>query len=98
MPPLGNTARLDADPCSEYCVAVKNITVSVDEETYRRARMKAAERDTSVSALVRAYLQELAMEEGETARLARLERELRDGIEDFRARDRLDRDVLHERT
>ena len=36
-----------------YCANVKNITVTVDDETYRRARMKAAERDTSVSALVK---------------------------------------------
>ncbi len=38
----------------------KNITVSVDEETHRRARIRAAELDTSVSALVRAHLQALA--------------------------------------
>jgi len=38
------------------CVHMKNITVSVDEETYRLSRIKAAEEDTSVSALVRAYL------------------------------------------
>ena len=31
---------------------MKNITVSVDEGTYRRARIRAAELDTSVSALV----------------------------------------------
>ena len=35
---------------------VKNITVTVDDETYRRARIKAAERDTSVSALIRCFL------------------------------------------
>jgi hypothetical protein len=38
---------------------VKNITVTVDDETYRRARIKAAERDT-VSALVARFLTELA--------------------------------------
>ena len=38
----------------------KNITVSVDEETHRRARIRAAELDTSVSALVREYLRNLA--------------------------------------
>ena len=35
---------------------MRNITVSVDEETHRLARIKAAELDTSVSALVREYL------------------------------------------
>jgi plasmid stability protein len=76
---------------------MKNITVSVDEETYRRARVKAAELDTSVSALVRAYLQGLAAGESEFEQLARLERELRTRVGSFRARDRLDRDQLHER-
>ena len=35
---------------------MKKITVSVDEETYRLARIRAAELGTSVSALVRDYL------------------------------------------
>ena len=39
---------------------MRNITVSVDEETHRRARVRAAELDTSVSALVREFLQRLA--------------------------------------
>ncbi len=39
---------------------MKNITVSLDDETYRRARVKAAERDTSESALVEPFLPELA--------------------------------------
>jgi hypothetical protein len=39
---------------------VKNITVSIDDETYRRARVKAAEQDMSVSALVREFLQSLS--------------------------------------
>ena len=35
---------------------MRNITVSVDDETYRHARVVAAQRDTSVSALVREFL------------------------------------------
>lgn len=35
---------------------MRNITVSVADETYRRARIAAAEQDTSVSALVREFL------------------------------------------
>lgn len=38
---------------------MRNITVSVDEETHRRARILAAALDTSVSALVREYLRAL---------------------------------------
>ena len=38
---------------------MKNITVSVDEETHRQARIRAAEMGTSVSALVRGFLTSL---------------------------------------
>ena len=41
---------------------MKNITVSVDEETHRLARIRAAELDTSVSALVRNYLKSLVVD------------------------------------
>ena len=40
---------------------MKNITVSVDDATYRHARIRAAELDTSVSALVRDYLRTLTV-------------------------------------
>lgn len=43
---------------------MRNITVSVDESTHRRARIRAAELDTSVSALVRDYLNRLADQSG----------------------------------
>ena len=38
---------------------MKNITVSVDEETHHLARVRAAELGTSVSALVREFLKTL---------------------------------------
>ena len=38
-----------ADHQSHTCVTVKNITVSVDDETYRRARIKAADARTEAS-------------------------------------------------
>jgi plasmid stability protein len=77
---------------------MKNITVSVDDETYRRARIKAAERDTSVSRMVREFLSRVAGEESQFERLARQERELRERIENFSASDRLSREELHERS
>lgn len=49
---------------------MRNITVSVDDETHRRARIRAAELDTSVSALVRTYLRSLAADLGREARAA----------------------------
>ena len=76
---------------------MKNITVTVDDETYRRARVKAAERDTSVSALVKRFLSELASGESEFDRLARLEREIRARIHDFDGGNKLSREDLHER-
>ena len=76
---------------------MKNITVSVDDETYRRARIIAAERGTSVATLVRRFLVELASGEGPGDLLKRRERELRDTIIDFDASDRLSRDDLHRR-
>ena len=39
---------------------MRNITVSVDEDTHRLARVRAAELDTSISALVREYLRTLS--------------------------------------
>jgi hypothetical protein len=77
---------------------MKNITVSLDDETYRRARMKAAELDTSVSALVKRYLTTLGADETEFQRLERLERELRARVPaGFRAADNITRDEVHER-
>ena len=50
------SAKVADPPSTCYCDPMKNITVTVDEETYRGARIKAAELDTSVSALVKRYL------------------------------------------
>ena len=76
---------------------MKNITVTVDDETYRRARIKAAERDTSVSGLVKRFLTELAAGESNAEQLKRQERALRERIVAFRAGDRLSRDDVHRR-
>jgi post-segregation antitoxin (ccd killing protein) len=77
---------------------MRNITVTVDDETYKRARVAAAERDTSVSALVKAYLEQLASHETEIERLKRQEREIRSQIAAFNAADRLSREDLHSRS
>lgn len=76
---------------------MKNITVTVDDEVYRRARVKAAERDTSVSALVRQFLVDLAKEGDEFDRLEQLEKAVREQITEFNASDRLSRDELYDR-
>jgi hypothetical protein len=74
---------------------MRNITVSVDDEVYVRARVAAAERDTSLSALVKTYLEQLASHETENERLKRQEREIRDRIAAFTASDRLSREDLY---
>ena len=74
---------------------MRNITVSVDDETYKRARIAAAERDTSLSALVKSYLEQLASAETDNERRKRLETEIRAKITDFDASIRLSRDDLY---
>jgi hypothetical protein len=76
---------------------MKNITVSLDDETYRRARMIAAERDTSVSALVKGFLVGLTSGETEFERLKRQEQEIRRRITNFSASDNVPRDELYKR-
>ena len=67
-------------------VAMTNITVSVDEETYRRSRIKAAEIGTSVSALVRAYLSDLVEHGAPESRFDRLRRLQDETLEAIRSR------------
>jgi plasmid stability protein len=76
---------------------VANITVSVPDDVYRAARIRAAERGSSVSGLVAEYLGSLSDRDGEFARLEAEQRSVQAQIERFSARDRLDRDELHGR-
>ena len=92
---------------------MKNITVSVDEATYRRARIRAAELDTSVSALVRHYLRSMAGDgaerlasaaPGAEAAVELRRRKLDDVLADFDARgvglgprDKLPREQIYDR-
>ena len=76
---------------------MKNITVTVPDEVYRNARIRAAERGTSVSALVGEYLRSLSERQAAFSRLEAQQRQIQSEIRRFRARDRLDRDQLHDR-
>jgi hypothetical protein len=76
---------------------MKNITVTVEDDIYRRARMRAAELDTSVSAQVRLFLEQFAQKETEFERLKKLEQRLRTEIGGISASDRLSRDELYDR-
>jgi plasmid stability protein len=76
---------------------MKNITVTVPDDVYRTARIRAAERGTSVSALVGEYLRSLSGRGAEFSRLEALQEQVQREIKRFRARDRLGRDQLHDR-
>jgi hypothetical protein len=83
---------------------MKNITVSIDDDLYRRARIKAAEQSTSISALFKAFLFRLTANESaetEFQRLAREEQELRAELRarhlGLSAANTLTRDELHDR-
>jgi plasmid stability protein len=76
---------------------VRNLTVSLPEDVYRRARIKAAERDVSVSALVREFLSKLAEGESDFERRKRLQKEVLASVRRFRASDRLNREAIHDR-
>lgn len=72
-----------------------NITVTVPEQTYRRARVRAAELGTSVSAVVARSLEEFAASEtGAEARRRRLD-QLRAATPLVPASKRVSRDELY---
>lgn len=81
---------------------MKNITISVDDEVYRQARIKAAERGTSVSALVREILFDQVAASLNGGSIHKREHEaLLDSIRErhpgFSSADNLSRDELHDR-
>ena len=75
---------------------MKNVTVSVPENVYRTARIRAAERGTSISALVAGYLSSLSASD-QFVQLEVQQRRIQGEIKRFRAADRLSRDQLHDR-
>ena len=92
---------------------MKNVTVSVDDDTYRLSRVRAAELDTSVAELVRGFLERLVREGGDGSgehgaggetEAERRERLLNEVFEDlcatrsgFKAADNVSREELYER-
>lgn len=76
---------------------MKNVTVSVPDDVYRAARVRAAEDGSSVSALVAGYLRSLSGHEAEFVRLEAQQDRVLAEIGGFRGGDRLSRDELHQR-
>ncbi len=76
---------------------MKNITVSVPDDVYRAARIRAAEEGRSVSGLVAEYLRSLTGADEEFLRLEAQQHRIQAQIDRFRASDRLTRDEVHDR-
>ena len=85
---------------------MKNIIISLDDDVYRQASIKAAEHDTSVSALVKSYLLQIlngthVSGQSEFDRLAAQEQLVRKRLfaarKGLRATDNLPREALHDR-
>ena len=76
---------------------MRNVTLTLPEPVYRRARIVAAERDLSLSGLVRELLTSLVNGETEFERLRKLQDEAFAEIGEFKASARLSRDELYSR-
>ena len=80
---------------------VKNITVTVEDSLYRRARLQAAERNSSLTAVVREFLQGFCQQETDFERRLRQERETLAALAGrggkFSASTRMSREEIHQR-
>lgn len=74
---------------------MKNVTISLDDDLYRRARILAAEEDTTVTAMLRAYLEEKTRQKEEFDRLLKLQNDTIAQIKSFSASERLTREELY---
>ena len=94
--------RLDATRVPCYTNLVANLTIVVDDEVLKRARIRALEQGTSVNAVLAARLQayagEIETQTRATQALIALARSLRrPNARKLRERRRFTRDELHER-
>ena len=77
-----------------------NITLSLEDDLVKEVRKIAVERDTTLTGLVRAYLQELAAENAKSGRKRREIEALRQSFEKFQfniGKRTWKREDLHER-
>jgi len=77
-----------------------NVTLSLDDELVKEVRKIAVERDTTLTGLVRSYLQELAAEHAKSGRKRRELEALRQSFREFQfnlGKRTWKREDLHER-
>ena len=80
-----------------YYVYMKNVTIALDESLLREARRIAADRSTTLNAMIRGFLEEVARSESQAVRARRRIVELcRDTRAEVGSRT-WTRDDLHER-
>ena len=81
---------------------MKNITIALDDDTYRKARVVAAQRDASVSALVKKFLLTLTSETPAPRDLKQEQESLLDALwqrnPGFTSAENISRDAIHERS
>jgi hypothetical protein len=85
-----------SQPLPIHCWAIEHEGL-LRLDVYRAARIRAAERGSSVSALVAEYLRSLSEREAEFSRLEAQQKRIQRQVDQFSARDRIDRDQLHAR-
>lgn len=88
---------VESPRCSCLCESVKNITISLPDDVYRAARIKAAEMERSLSALVRELIVELCSRRDDFEERKQKQAKVMAQITNFRAADRLTRDDAHDR-
>lgn len=76
---------------------MKNVTVSVPDDVYRKARIRAAEEGRSLSALVSDFLRSLSENDAEFDRLLALQEQVFAIGSGISVSDRLSRDEMHDR-
>jgi hypothetical protein len=92
------TPGIDISQKHSYCEPVKNVTLSLDDQTWKSARIAAAERGVSLSALVREYLKSLRPSQETHEEHVRRMFAAMDAVKSrFGAGTRLSRDEVHDR-
>ena len=89
--------RFENSHSHTYTVFMKNVTLAIEEATLREARRIAAERSTSLNAMIREFLEQLTERESRARQARRRILELCDESKAEVGQKRWKRDELHER-
>lgn len=89
--------ELDSEHGYTYTVSMQNVTLALREEVVREARRIAAERSTSLNAMIREYLERLTERESKLPEARRRILEICRGSDAEIGAARWSRDELHER-